>query len=278
MKLVVGYTATPQGIDAINLAIDAARAFAAEIHVVIVLRRHDIFSHEYPPTGTFDDILLAQAFTWIKGALEQIPDDITARGCVYSDISSANGLQRAAKDLGAEMIVVGGASLSPLKRHRLGTIAQELLYGSVYPIALAPRGYTKTPIKRINCAVGLRPGAGSLVQQGVQLSRRANVPLRLVGLMGNDEGNLETAAAARRNAQEVLDRVGGHSDIPELQPTVVVEKLDNLEWEPGDVMFVGSSRVAEKKTVFAGSVAMQLLKALSLPLVVVPRDYKVKET
>ncbi|GAA1474004.1 universal stress protein [Corynebacterium felinum] len=278
MKLVVGYTATPQGIDAINLAIDAARAFAAEIHVVIVLRRHDIFSHEYPPTGTFDDILLAQAFTWIKGALEQIPDDITARGCVYSDISSANGLQRAAEDLGAEMIVVGGASLSPLKRHRLGTIAQDLLYGSAFPIALAPRGYTKTPIKRINCAVGLRPGAGSLVQLGVQLSRRANVPLRLVGLMGSDEGNLETAAAARRNAQEVLDRVGGHSDIPELQPTVVVEKLDNLEWEPGDVMFVGSSRVAEKKTVFAGSVAMQLLKALSLPLVVVPRDYKVKET
>lgn len=278
MKLVVGYTATPQGIDAINLAIDLAQALNAELELVIVLRRHDIFSHEYPPTGTGDDILLAQAFTWIKGALEQIPATVTARGRVYSDINTAQGLIRAATDVKAELIIVGGASSSPLKRHLLGLVAQDLLFGSPLPVALAPRGYTKTPIQRINCAVGLRPGAGSLVSEGVWLSGQAKLPLRLIGLTGSTEdGNSETAAAARNNISKILAEIGAFEPLPGLEPTVVVDRLENVEWSPGDVMFVGSSRVAEKKTVFAGSMAMRLLKTLTLPLVVVPRDFHIRE-
>lgn len=278
MKLVVGYTATPQGIDAINLAIDLARALTAELEIVIVLRRHNIFSYEYPPTGTYDDILLDQAFTWLHGALEQIPADVTARGQVYSDTNTAAGLIRAATDLKAELIVVGAASSSPLKRHLLGVVAQDLLYGAPFPVALAPRGYTKTPIQRINCAVGLRLGAGSLVSEGVWLSTRADLPLRLIGLVGDaEEGNAETAEAARNNISTVLKNIGATNILTSLEPTVLVDRLENVEWSPGDVMFVGSSRVAAKQTVFAGSIAMRLLKALTLPLVVVPRDFQIRE-
>lgn len=273
MKIVIGYWATPQGIDAINLGVDLARAFDAELEVVLVLKRHDPFSYEYPPTGGVPtDILLRQGFDWIKGALEQIPDDVVAHGSIYADFSIAEGLKTAAQKLGASMIVVGAASASPLKRHRLGTIAHELLFGAKVPIALAPRGYSHTPITRINCAVGLRPGAGSLVGTGVDLAYRANLPLRLLAFMGSPEdGKAETEEAAHANAEKELSEVVGPTELLKVEPSVVVDRLYNAEWQTGDIMFVGSSRVAESNSVFAGSVAMSLLRTLTLPLVVVPR-------
>lgn len=276
MKCVVGYEATPQGIDAINLAVDIARAMNMDLEIVLVLRRHDIFSHEYPPTGTVDDVLLTQAFRWLHGALDQIPEDVNARAHVYSGTSTAEGLSRAAEDVAAGMIVVGGASSSPFKRHRLGTIAQDLLFGATVPIALSPRGYLRTPINRINCAVGTRPGAGSLVETGIVLSKRSQLPLRLVALMSEEEG-ADARQQAIDNAHAVVARVMKDEPAPEFDIEVSASNLSSVDFNPGDLMFVGSSRVAEKQTVFAGSVAMRLLKTLSIPLVVVPREYHMKQ-
>ncbi|QDZ43220.1 universal stress protein [Corynebacterium sp. sy039] len=269
MKLVIGYQATPQGIDALALGVDLARILNAELEIIIVLRRSDNFSYEYPPTGTSEDILLNQAFSWLHGAIEQIPHDVKASGKVFSDTNTAQGLERAAGQLGASLIVVGGSSASPLKRHRLGTIAHDLLFGAHFPIALAPRGYSSTPIQRLNCAVGLRPGAGSLVGLGVRLSRRANLPLRFIAFLGKEsEGNSDTVLHARENVQKLLTEEQESSTGKDL---VIVEKLEKATWEQGDIVFIGSSRVAEKNSVFAGSFAMRLLRELTLPLIVVPR-------
>ena len=38
-------------------------------------------------------------------------------------------------------------------------------------------------------------------------------------------------------------------------------------------MIVGSSRLAEKNKLFLGSTANKVLRALPVPMVVVPRDY-----
>lgn len=120
MRCIVGYEATPQGLDSLNLGIEMAKTFGYDLEIVLVLRRHDVFSAEYPPIGGVADILVSQAFKWLEGALARVPEGINARGHVFSGTSTADGLLRAREELGARIIVVGGASSSPLKRHKLG--------------------------------------------------------------------------------------------------------------------------------------------------------------
>ena len=50
------------------------------------------------------------------------------------------------------------------------------------------------------------------------------------------------------------------------------EAVGNLEWKPGDVLLLGSSRLAIPKRVFLGSSAAKILRAAPVPVVVVPHE------
>ncbi|MDO5076127.1 universal stress protein [Corynebacterium sp.] len=274
MKCIVGYEATPTGVDAITAGVDLARGLNLELDVVLVLRHHNEFSQEYPPTGTNDNILIRQGFKWLETALEMIPADVSATGHLVSAASTSQGLVRTARNTGADMIVVGAASTSPLKRHRLGSVAQDLLYGSPVPVALAPRGYRSTGIHRLNCAVGRRPGSKSLVTVGLRLAEHAELPLRLVALTTDRD-------SALAHTQEVLEKAVDDSGITldvaiEIgQGEDVTEAVRSVGWRDGDLLFVGSSRVATSHTVFLGAVSMKILRELEVPMIVVPRDYTI---
>ena len=276
MKCIVGYEATPTGIDAITAGIDLARCLKLELDIVLVLRHHNEFNQAYPPTGHNDDIFVRQGFTWLEGALKMIPPDVTATGHLISAHSTAAGLVRAAEHAGASMIVVGAASTSPLKRHRLGTVAQDLLYGSPVPIALAPRGHRSTKIERLNCAVGRLPGANPLVGVGLTLAEHSGIPLRLVALATD-------SATAQTHTEHVLKQAIETTgiDLPvEIEigeGEDVAEAARSVGWHDGDLLFVGSSRVATSRTVFLGAVSMKILRELEVPMIVVPRDYTISQ-
>lgn len=274
MKCIVGYEATPTGIDAITAAIDLARCLHLELDIVLVLRHHNEFSREYPPTGATNDILIRQGFTWLEGALEMIPDDVAASGHLVSAASTSEGLVRAAQNTGADLIVVGAASTSPLKRHRLGTVAQDLLCGAPLPVALAPRGHRNTKIERLNCAVGRRPGAVPLVSAGLNLAEHSQLPLRLVALTYEPDIAEHHTKAILEQASE-LTGIHLPVDIAIGEGEKVSEAVRSVGWKPGDLLFVGSSRVAETHTVFLGAVAMKILRELEVPMIVVPRDYTI---
>ena len=53
----------------------------------------------------------------------------------------------------------------------------------------------------------------------------------------------------------------------------IEEAIDDIDWDEGEIMIVGSSRLAEKNKLFIGSTAHKVLLALPVPMVVVPRDY-----
>ena len=46
--------------------------------------------------------------------------------------------------------------------------------------------------------------------------------------------------------------------------------MDDLEWEPGEVLVVGSSRVGRLARVFLGSRAIKIVRYSPVPVVVVP--------
>ena len=48
--------------------------------------------------------------------------------------------------------------------------------------------------------------------------------------------------------------------------------LKKLNWEPSDLLVVGSSRFAPPRRVFLGSTAARILAGTDAPVVVIPRD------
>jgi nucleotide-binding universal stress UspA family protein len=90
----------------------------------------------------------------------------------------------------------------------------------------------------------------------------------------------ENVNAAHIHANTVLTAAAQR--LPEGHPVSVEvahgrtfeEAIDDLEWDEGEVMIVGSSRLAEKYKLFIGSTANKVLRALPVPMVVIPRDYQ----
>ena len=156
------------------------------------------------------------------------------------------------------------------------------------PVAVAPRGTRTVKIDRVRevtCAVGERQGADLLLRSAVRFSNAAGTPLRLVSLValdptfgslrGDEEAVRERALA---HAQQTLD--AARSELPEGFPVTstivdgrtVEEAVSKLDWQDGDLIMVGSSRLSVPKRLFLGSTAAKMLRVLEVPMMVVPRD------
>ena len=283
-RIVVGYTATDAGADAVALGARLAAASGASLDLVVVLPGEER-SVITPPDAGYDRYLQDQAQAWLTDAAATVPAPTSVRTHVRYADSFAEGLVHAADGLGASCIVVGAANGGRRGRHRLGTVATELLHSSDVPVVLAPEGSRRvdpgTGVSRVTAAIGTRPGAEALLQESVTLASAAGAPLRLLSLVSVDlpatvdTGVIRIAGAA--HADEVLTKA--LAALPEgVQADVVVARGDSIEdavaqlsWEPGELAVVGSSRLAQPRRLFLGSTAAKMLHELPVPMVVVPR-------
>ncbi|GAB3595100.1 universal stress protein [Microbacterium tumbae] len=282
--VVVGYTATDAGADAAALGARLARSLGARLHLVIVLPSEGTRSAAVPPERAYEDVIRAQGKQWLAEAMTTLPQDLTRSGHVRFAESFAEGLIAAGEEFAARIIVVGAARGGLFGRHRLGSVASELLHSSTIPVALAPTGFAQQDdhaVPRISAAVGARPGADALLDEAAVLSSEAGVPLRLVSLMSFDAPpGLDTGAiriVRDEHAASVLSRA--RAEVPAGIPTAVEQAAGDtvedavaaLDWLPGEVLLVGSSRLAQPRRLFLGSTAAKMLHELPVPLVVVPR-------
>ncbi len=282
-RVVVGYTATDAGADAVALGIRLAQATAAPLALVLVLPGEDR-SVITPPDAGYDRYLVTQAEAWLAEAAASIPDAVAHTLHVRFGESFAEGLIAAAHELDASHIVVGAANGGRRGRHRLGTVANELLHSSDVPVVLAPEGSRRLEVAgvtRVTAAIGTRPGASALLEESVALATATGAGLRLLSLVSVDlpssvdTGVIRIAGAA--HADDVLGKV--IAALPDgLTPEVVVARGDSIEdavahlaWEPGELAVVGSSRLAQPRFLFLGSTAAKMLHELPVPMVVVPR-------
>ncbi len=94
-------------------------------------------------------------------------------------------------------------------------------------------------------------------------------------LRGDDDAVRERAMT---HAQQILD--AAKSSLPEGFPvtativdgSTVEEAVSKLEWQDGDLIMVGSSRLCAPRRLFLGSTAAKMLRVLDVPMMVVPRD------
>ncbi|KQU58873.1 hypothetical protein ASG84_14185 [Rhodococcus sp. Leaf278] len=284
MKITVGYLATPSGDDGVALAIALARALDASIDIVLVMA---VDEPVMEGSGPYRKVLEAKAKGWVDDAAAQVPSGIAVTTHVLSHESFARALIDFAVQTGSDMIVVGGAGDGLLNRHSIGSVAGQLLHASEVPLALAPRGYrlSDAPITDLTVAVPTRASASNPLPFAITLASAAHVPVRLVSLVSleptgapSDESSLDTrrrqVAAAQENLELAARTLPG---IDGLQSVVadgssLDEAMGNLDWKPGDVLFLGSSGLASPKRVFLGSSATKILRAAPVPVVVVPHE------
>ncbi|KTR87935.1 universal stress protein UspA [Microbacterium testaceum] len=283
--VVVGYTATDAGADALALGIRLARAIDAPLEIALVLP-DDARSVITPPDAAYSRHIRDQAERWLRDASRAVADAVPHRTRVRHADSFAEGLVAFADEIGAGYIVVGAANGGLRGRHRLGTVASELLHSSDVPVVLAPEGSRRIDpalgISRITAAIGSRPGADVLREESVQLAAAASVPLRLLSLVTVDlpvglaTGAIRIAGAA--HSEEVLAQA--RAELPtDIAVEVTVADGDSIEeavrelaWDPAELAIVGSSRLAQPRRLFLGSTAAKMLHELPVPLVVVPRS------
>jgi nucleotide-binding universal stress UspA family protein len=286
MRLLIGYLATPGGADALALGIRLARTLGAEIDIGLVLPGgHDLGS--VVATGGYQEHLTDQAHEWLTDALAQVPKGIPAHSHVKLDDSFARGLIDAAVQLKADAIVVGGSGGGLAAGYTLGSVVNELLYSSPVPVAVAPRGARDSGIelvREVTCAIGERAGADLLLNAAFRFSEAAGTPLRLVSLVALDP----VRGALQGDEEAVRVRAVGHAfqtldaakaALPEGFPVTatvaeggtVEQAVKKLDWQDGDLIMVGSSRLGAPRRTFLGSTAAKMLRVLDVPMVVVPK-------
>lgn len=283
-RLAVGYLATPSGRDGVALAVAIARVTGAAIDLICVV--HPVEYDGQPGLREYQERIENQAAQWLADGAAEIPDDIEKRTIVTLDDSFAQGLIDAAQRAGAEMIVVGGTGDGLFRRHSLGTVSTELLHSSPLPVALAPRGYAERPpaqLDSVTVAVSVKPGRSNPLPFALTLATSSGLDVRLLSLVSlnspfDDESSRDAREQQVTVAQKLLDET--RSTVPDdLDVDVLVadgatldEALDNLPWDDGDIVAVGSGHLGTINRVFLGSTAARILRWTTAPVIVVPRS------
>ncbi|WP_394939790.1 universal stress protein [Psychromicrobium sp. YIM B11713] len=285
MRYVVGYTPNERGADAIALASAIARTQGAALDVVYVFNEDNPYQAVTPGGELLSPA--DQAVLIARGkALKEVPDDVEAEFHVREADSFAAGLIEAAVEYQAGLIVIGATSNGLFKRFTVGSIANGLLHASPVPVALAPRGYQRRePLTRLTLMVGTRQGAQAAIDVAIESAARRGVPLRLVSLLELDELKQQEfeldnpLSPARQHVNTVLAMAAARLHEGQATATLahgrsIEAAIDSIGWDDGEVVIVGSSRLAQKNLLFLGSTANKVLRALPVPMVVVPRDYE----
>lgn len=280
MKLVVGYLATPGGADAVSLGVQLARTLGAELELRMVLAPDDVTTPRIT-SDKFHDALAERGSEWLDAAMRLVPDDITAAAAVIVDESVTGALSAEALRLEAEAIVVGGTGGGLAGSLSLGSLVDDLLHFAPVPVAVAPRGTRNSDVQRVRavtCAIGDRPGARRLLDTAVRVSSATGAPLRLVSLVALDKHGEQGIDAAREHAKATLQSVqaalpeGSNVTAVVADGATIEAAVEGLDWQDGDLLMLGSSRLAPPRRIFIGSTAARILRALQVPIVVTPGE------
>jgi nucleotide-binding universal stress UspA family protein len=281
-RLVVGYIATDRGRDAIALAISIARSIDMELVVTIVRPEAStvMAGSAVPQDGA--GIVAQQIDEWLEEAMALIPDDIPAKGVIHIASNESKGLMEVAEAEGAIGIVIGARAATLMRQLRIGTVASALLHSSEVPVILAPSGRSDIgPISRVTALFGARPGANTLIGAAIASAYGLGVDLRLLSLIENDGlfddevaevtefAEQYGGAVLAERASEML--ASGKARVTSHAGADIEEAAERIDWQPGDLAFIGSSRLGRGGKVAIGARARRLLKILPVPVVVVPR-------
>ena len=295
MNYLVGLTADRGGRDALALGRMLARSGDVTLTVCIVLP--EVWGH--PSLARVDAeyaaFLTRYAEDTIAEAREFIGDVVQAEYVSTSARTATEGLTSTATRMDAGLVVLGSARHGPFGRFAVGSVTNEMLHTAPVPVVLTPRGYSPASdarLRRVTCAFAGSTRSRTAFDAAVQLSKRHDVPLRLITLVVRDrqmypsqvgyDAERLVAEQWRTQADEAQKRALATlpDDVP-VEASVISgrnweDALDSLPWEEGEVLVVGSSRLGPVRRVFLGSNSTNLVRSSPVPVVVIPRGADVR--
>ena len=293
MTLVVGFSPDGRGKAVLHLAGMLARTADEDLLVCAVI------PIPWPPSPARVDAeyrahLDGTANDALDQARERLPADVPAAFLVHHARSTPAGLLDVAEQHDAGLIVAGSSSAGALGHVSLGSVTSRLVHSSPVPVALAPRGFRCRPdarVARVTAAFGGSGDADDLVVAAAGVTGRAGAALRLasfavrprppytsgVGRQADEAMIGEWVRDVEAAGRAALGKVGDLPAAPRDLDAVVghgeswAEALEDVDWQEGDVLVVGSSTIGPVARVFLGSRASKIVRHSPVPVVVVPR-------
>ena len=192
----------------------------------------------------------------------------------------------------ADLVVVGSSSSGLLGRVALGSVTERLVHTAGVPVAIAPRGYPSSPvpIQRLTAAYGGAADAVGLIKTSAELARQWSVRMRIAsftvrptttfgGSIERSAENLVIQQWTRKTMDAVLKQLNearANVAIPDVDVVIGAgmswgEAIDNIAWESGDMLLLGSGAAGAMAQVFLGTAASKILRHAPVPVMILPR-------
>jgi nucleotide-binding universal stress UspA family protein len=291
MTVIAGFSSSRQGVAPLHLATQLARTTGEKIIAAVVVER-PLPAGVDPIEDEYRGYVAAQATASLERVVAQISGNFDISVVTHHATSVPNGLMELVAQHNADLVVVGSSSSGLLGRIALGTVTERLVYTSQVPVAIAPRGYPSSPdsVRRLTAAYRGGADAAELIATSAELAKRWGARLRIASFTVRPftmfGGSIEPSAEelvvqqwARRTmdaAIKQLDDVRTTVAVPDVDVVIGTgtewrEAVDDIAWEPGDVLVLGSGAAGPLAQVFLGTAASKILRHAPVPVMIVPR-------
>jgi len=291
MTIIAAISASRQGAAPLHLAAQIARSTGDKIVAAAVVER------PWPPRADpVEDEYLGYVTSQARQSLERmvgrLPAELDTWVVVHQSTSVPTGLTDLAAEIGAELVVVGSSSSGLLGRVALGSVTNRLVHTAAVPVAIAPRGYPlgPDPIRRLTAAYGGEADINGLIPAAAELATQWPVQLRIVSFTVRPVrmfgGSIESSAEdlvvqqwSRLTFDDIakqLNAVRDRISVPDVDVVVGTghdwrEAVEDVPWEAGDMLLLGSGAAGQAAQVFLGSAASKILRHAPVPVMIVPR-------
>lgn len=292
MTMIVGFAPDGRGRAVLHLAGLLARSAEDDLVVTCVvpapwspgMARIDAEYREYLEVAADEALAVARAHA---------PHGVATSYVRHGARSVPAGLLEVAEDRQARLIVLGSSSSGHFGHVSLGSVTDRLLHSSPVALALASRGFRCPPDLNVTRATVAYGGSSpqSLVVAAAQVAAEVGVPLRIASFavwtrpaytttLGTDSEDLvlqEWTAQLQDTVAAALTRVDALDEAVTIDTVIGRgaswgEALDDVDWDEGEVLVVGSSALGPVSRVFLGSRATKILRSSPVPVIVVPRE------
>lgn len=291
MTIIAGFSSSRQGSAPLNLAAQIARSTGEKVVAAAIVER------PWPPRDDpvekeYLRFVTTQASQSLDRVAKQLQKDVDISIVVGESTSIPTGLVELVSEYDADLVVVGSSSSGLLGRVTLGSVTERLVHTALVPVAIAPRGYPSgsIPIRRLTVAFGGEADLHGLIPAAAELSRRWSASLRIVsftvrplqvfgGSAAPTAENLVVQQWSKRTFDDIvkqLNAVRAHTPVPDADVAVGSghdwrEAVESVDWQPGDILLLGSGAAGPLAHVFLGSAASKILRHAPVPVMIVPR-------
>lgn len=291
MTIIAGFSSSRLGSAPLNLAAQLSRTTGEKVIATAIVER-TLPAGIDPVEDEYQGYVSAQARTSLERVVEATGgEDVSVT--VHETTSIPKGLMELVEQHGAELVVVGSSSSGLLGRVALGSVTEWLVHRAAVPVAIAPRGYPSSPvpIKRLTVAYGGAADAVGLIQSSAALAKQWSVQLRIAsftvrppttlgGSIERSAENLVIQQWTRKTTDAALKQLNearANVAIPDVDVVIGAgiewkDAVDNIAWESGDMLLLGSGAAGPMAQVILGSAASKILRHSPVPVMILPKQ------